>query len=335
MLCVVPALRALRAAARDAHITLIGLPWAKDFVQRYDKYVDDLLVFPGWPGFPEQAAQVKELPAFFQQAQRREFDLLIQMHGSGELSNPLIDILGAKHTAGFFRRDQYCPDSQNFFPWLDREHEVRRYLRLMEYLGAPSQGDALEFPLTEQDYASLRHCGKTLPLPDTYAVLHPGARLPSRRWLPLRFAQAADRLADSGMRVVLTGCAAEHEIVRIVKSAMRHPVVDLCGKTSLGGIAALIAQARLVVCNDTGISHIAAAVATPSVIIACGSDPQRWAPLDSDRHCVVQATVSCRPCMHANCPIGHPCAENVGTDEVHRAAMRMLSVRPALRRSPS
>src|SRR5205814_9238221 len=65
LLCAVPALRALRAFAPQSHITLIGLPWAKDFVGRFKHYVDELLPFPGFPGFPEHEGSIEELLRFF------------------------------------------------------------------------------------------------------------------------------------------------------------------------------------------------------------------------------------------------------------------------------
>lgn len=325
MLCAVPALRALRAAAPRSHITLIGMPWAQSFVERFGKYIDELLVFPGFPGLPEQPAQIAALPRFLEEAQRRRFDLAIQMHGSGRLSNPIAALLGAKRIAGFYEAGQYCPDPELFMPWDEAEHEVLRFVRLMTSLGIASQGDALEFPLADADYESLRASHDRLPVPGAYACVHPGARLPSRRWLPQRFAEVADRLAADGLQIVLTGSADERDIVQAVRSAMRAPALDLCGKTSLGALAALIAQARLVVCNDTGISHVAAALATPSVVVCCGSDPQRWAPLDSIRHRVVGAAVGCRPCMHTVCPIGHHCAEGVVSETVSALATHVLS----------
>jgi ADP-heptose:LPS heptosyltransferase len=325
MLCVVPALRALRAAAPQAHITLIGLPWAEGFVRRYAKYVDDLLMFPGFPGFPERKADVNAMPKFIEEAQRRGFDLAIQMHGSGKLSNSVHMLLGAKENAGFYESGHFCPDPVKFIAWDESEHEVLRYLRLMRSLGIALQGEALEFPLFEADYLALQYSHEKLPAPGSYVCVHPGARLPSRRWLPQRFAQVADRLADEGLQIVLTGSADERDIVQAVMREMRSPALDLSGKTDLGGLAALIAQARMVVCNDTGISHVAAAVATPSVIVCCGSDPVRWAPLDSTRHAVIGAPVACRPCMHYSCPIGHHCAVNIAADTVSALAAHILA----------
>lgn len=324
MLCAVPALRALRAAAPLAQVTLVGLPWATSFVKRFSRYVDELLVFPGFPGMPEQPLHLTSVPHFLAEAQRQRFDLVLQMHGSGALSNPVAVLFGAERAAGFYRPGEYCPDPQTFMPWEERAHEVLRYTRLMEFLGIAPQGEHLEFPLHDADYRALQRSHLSLPAPGTYVCVHPGARLPSRRWLPQRFAEVADRLAAGGMKIVLTGSAEESGLVREVQRAMRMPALDLCGRTELGALAALIAQARLVVCNDTGISHVAAAVATPSVIVSCGSDTQRWAPLDHARHRTVSAEAACRPCMHHACPTGHECARSVAADAVAALAARLL-----------
>ncbi len=325
MLCAVPALRALRTAAPQAHITLIGLPWADSFVRRFARYVDELLPYPGFPGMPERQPDLAAMPAFLAAAQERNFDLAIQLHGSGVLSNPAMMMLGAKRHAGFYQPGQFCPDPHSFMPWPEQEHEIWRYLRLMEFLGVPLQGDAMEFPLSDEDHRDLQASQPDLPAPGSYVCIHPGARLSSRRWMPQRFAEVADALAADGMRIVVTGSEDERAITQAVLHSMRSPALDLTGKTSLGALAALVAQARLVVCNDTGISHIAAAVATPSVIVSCGSDTRRWAPLDRQRHRVISSMVSCRPCMHTACPVGHDCAHNIAAPMVTAAARNILS----------
>ena len=108
--------------------------------------------------------------------------------------------------------------------------------------------------------------------------------------------------------IVLTGTGGEAPLVAEVAGAMRAPSLDLAGKTTLGGLAALVARARLVVCNDTGLSHLAAALHTPSVVVACGSDTRRWAPENRTLHSVLANHPSCRPCSHRICPTGHECA---------------------------
>jgi ADP-heptose:LPS heptosyltransferase len=315
LLCTVPALRALKMEYPAARVTLIGLPWAREFAARFQRYVDAFAEFPGFPGLPERACDTATLPAFFNRMRAARFDLTLQMHGSGEITNPLLVLMGARRLGGCYRAGGWCPDPERFVDWREREHEVLRFLRLLSRIGVPQQGSHLEFPLDAADRAEQRALGLA-----NYACIHAGSQLPSRRWPPARFAEVGDALAQAGLKVVLTGTAGEASLTRQVAGAMRCAAVDLAGRTSLGGLAALIGGARLLVCNDTGVSHIAAALRTPSVVICSGAEPRRWAPLDHDLHRVLWHDVPCRPCAHAQCPVGHPCALGVPVAEVLREA---------------
>jgi ADP-heptose:LPS heptosyltransferase len=117
--------------------------------------------------------------------------------------------------------------------------------------------------------------------------VHPGASDAARRWSPEHFAVTADYFARDGYRVVLTGSAGEASVTADVARRMRYGALDLAGCTSLGAMAALLGDAAIVVSNDTGVSHLAAALRAPSVIVFLASDPLRWAPLDRTRHRVV------------------------------------------------
>jgi len=324
MLCAVPALRALRQAFPAAHIALVGLPNARDFVRRFDRYLDELLEFPGTADFPEQAAREQALPLFYRQAQARRFDVALQLHGSGKHSNDIVRCLGARQWAGFVpTQAEAVPGSR--MAWPDRLPEPLRYLALLRYLGIPALDSTLELPVSSRERAAadalLRH--ESLD-PQRTVLLHVGARLPSRRWPTARFAQVAAAVAGQGWQVALTGTDAEAALVAAVWRECGTRVANLCGRTSLGELAALVGRCRLVVCNDTGMSHVAAARRTPSVVIASGSDVRRWAPLDGRRHSVLSVNVPCRPCSHATCPIGHPCALGVTVDDVLARVRRHL-----------
>ncbi len=320
MLCVVPALRALRRAAPRARITLVGLSWAREFADRFRRYLDDFMVFPGFPGLPESVPDLAALPRFLVDARRRRFDLAIQLHGSGSLSNPVTGLLGARRQAGFHAVGGWCPDPALCLPWGEPEHEVLRYLRLMQWLGCRGDDAALEFPIEDIDRTAIRMLAPLLP-EGRYVCIHAGARLASRRWPAARFGQVADGLAARGWRVVLTGGPEERAISADVLGHMTAPALDLTGRTTLGALALVVSRAGLLVSNDTGVSHLAVAGGTPSVIVSSGGDPLRWAPLDHARHRVLFAAAACRPCAFAACPIGHPCALDLSAAQVLEAAL--------------
>jgi ADP-heptose:LPS heptosyltransferase len=285
LLCTVPTLRAIRGAFPTANITLIGLPWAAEFVERYAQYLDQFIEFPGHPAFPERPAELTHLPDFLQQVQARRFDLAVQMHGSGEIANPLIALLGAKHTAGYYQPGQYRPDDSSFFPYPQHVPEIRRWLGLVESLGIPSKGEHLEFPLTESDRQEMQALASRQGLqPGPYVCIHPGASSPEKCWSPRYFAALADILAERGYQVVLTGSHREQALTKALQKAMQRPSIDLAGQTSLGALGALIAGARLLISNDTGVSHIAVALQTPSIVLFVHSEIERWAPLNRQLH---------------------------------------------------
>jgi ADP-heptose:LPS heptosyltransferase len=327
MLCVVPALRALRASAPAARITLIGLPSMRDFAARYPAYIDDFVAFPGLSAFPEQPAREDELPAFVDAMRARRFDLVLQLHGDGTILNELLASFDAP-LAGFCPVDEAGGhDVARFVPWDEHRSEARRYLDVVERIGgdAAAVADAsLELPIRADEVAEWHVVAREHGLvAGRFACVHAGARWPSRRWPVERFAAVAAALARRGLAIVLTGSVDERPIVDALErllAARGVVAVDLAGRTSLGALAAMLADAALVVCNDTGISHVAAAVHAPSIVVASGSDVARWAPLDIARHPVLAHDVPCRPCMHRVCPIGHDCALGIGVADVVAAA---------------
>ena len=98
------------------------------------------------------------------------------------------------------------------------------------------------------------------------------------------FAKLGDYCAKRGLPVIVTGTKNESAITNKVISFMQYPAIDLAGKTSLGSIAALIKNAQALISNCTGVSHIAAATQTPSIIISMDGEPRRWAPLNKQLH---------------------------------------------------
>lgn len=335
MLCAVPALRALRQGEPDAHITLVGLPWVRSFADRFDALVDDVLVFPGTPGMPEQPFDAGAAPAFYAAAQACRFDLAIQLHGSGTLSNEVIRRLGARRIAAFCPTRRAAADAaanETLLPW-PAGNEIERLLALMRALGYAATDAHLSFPLRAADHADWEALAQRHGLATGgYVCVHPGARMLSRRWPVERYAEVVRHLR-ARWPVVVTGAAEElmlaHRLCALAGDRLGGaPVINLCGRTSLGAMAALVAHARVLVCNDTGASHIAAAMDTPSVVVSCGSDVDRWAPLDTALHRVLADRPPCRPCTWQQCPIGHVCATHIDVKHVIGAVESLTEPEP-------
>lgn len=286
LLVAIPALRALRRALPQAEIALIGLPWAREFAEQFPHLLDGFIEFPGWPGLPESEPRLAEIPSFLARMQREQFDLVLQLHGSGSVVNELCALFAARQTAGFFRPGDHCPDPRWFRPWPEQGLELERLLSLPAFLGFPPRGVHLEFPLSR---AVIERATALTTDGRDYICIHPGASVAERRWPANRFAEVADALAAQGYDIVLTGTDGERELTVRVASAMSAPALDLAGTTNLACAAALLKRAQLLVCNDTGVSHLAAAVHTPSVVLSTGDNPARWAPREKRRHRVLCA----------------------------------------------
>lgn len=287
MLCAVPALRALRAALPGTRIALVGLPWAEQFAARFHQYIDDFVAFPGHEALPEQQVAASGIQAFYASMRARQFDLALQLHGSGETTNAIVQSFGARCVAGFGMPDAGRTGADDcFFPFPQTGPEPLRLLQLTEALGAPPIGTHLEFPLTARDEIELASTGVATGLqPGNYLCVHPGARTRAKCWPAQLFAQVADQIADeTGLQVVLTGSAGEAHLTAAVASHMRNPAIDTAVPLSIGGMAAIMSRARLLICNDTGVSHIAAGLKLPSVVIFSKADIRRWAPVDQQRH---------------------------------------------------
>jgi len=324
LLLAIPALRAVRAGFPDAEITFIGLPWAQSFMLRFRHYVDRFVEFVGFPGIAEVDVVPRRISSFINEQRAYGYDLVIQMHGSGRTSNPFALALGARMTVGY-HEGQRPAGLTVAAPYPDDQPEVYRNLGLAKLLGYPAYDSTLEFPLCSQDrveastlLASLSHTHRP------WIALHTGASTPVRRWPADYFAQLADSLAQRfRAQILLTGSPAEATLVDAVAEHMTIPPLNLAGKTSLGGLAALISELDVFVSNDTGPAHIATAVDTPSITIFGPADHRRWAALDQTRHPIVRQAVECSPCGYWQCPIDHRCLRLIRPERVIEVAERL------------
>jgi ADP-heptose:LPS heptosyltransferase len=188
-------------------------------------------------------------------------------------------------------------------PWRDGVHEVRRWCDLLRWYGI--EADPVDLTLGSSD--------RTGPV-----IVHPGAAYPARRWPPERFARVAAALGD----VVVTGNAAEVPLAREVAELAGLPAERmLAGRTDLAGLIELVSRARLVICGDTGIAHLATAFCVPSVVLFGPVSPALWGPPPGWRHVALWAGRNGDP--HGTAP--DPGLLKIEVSEVVDAALEVTS----------
>lgn len=207
-------------------------------------------------------------------------------------------------------------------------HEVRRQLDLVATVGARPSHERLSLRIPEPARQRVAELLRRLAVDQepSWVVIHPGASAPSRRYATEGFAQAAQRLVrELGWSVVFTGDASERPLVESIRAMMAAPAHSLAGELSLAELAALIDCAPLLIANNTGPVHIAAAVGTPVVDLYALTNPQHtpWAVPNR----VLNHDVPCKPCYKSICPEGHhDCLRLVEPAAIVQAAAELITL---------
>ena len=205
-------------------------------------------------------------------------------------------------------------------------HEVRRQLDLVAAVGYVTTDDHLSFEVDANDHASamekLEEAGIDPGRP--FIVLHPGATAPSRRYPSANFATATHLIAaHSDHQFVVTGGVEEQQLVESVRVHAARGAVGMAGQLELGELAAVIQRAALLIANNTGPVHIAAAIGTPVVDLYALTNPQHtpWRVLSR----VLFHDVPCKYCYKSVCPEQHhACLRQVTPEAVAHAALELL-----------
>ena len=290
LVAAAPALRSLRRGYPRAEITLVSLPWAAALTPHLGNLVDRFLPYSGAPGL-DGTGTAEELERFLAQVRAERFDLAVNMHGRGPVSTRLVARFGARRTVSFVgEKGSEVPGLDVEVPWDAETHEARKLLLLAREAGGMStvayDSSKPELRVREEDD---RRALALLPRrPRKPLVLvHPGASVPEKRWPGEAYGRVADGLIRRGYGVAVTGSVGEKELTRLVSEAAPGSL-DLGGETDLSTLIALVAQANVMVSNDTGPAHLAYALRTPSVtLFGPSTDAGRWGPLDGERHAVI------------------------------------------------
>ncbi len=309
-----PALEAVKKSLPGGRVEVVAKPWVADIVEmspwadRVVRYLD--------PG--EHAGLVRGRLRLAARLRREAYDGALLFQNAFEAAFIAV-------AAGIRRRGGYAsewrrtllthpvPPTPGNWP---TGHLVDYYLDLVRALGFAAEVDGVPRlappPGTERDKAAV--------------VFAPGASFgPAKMWPPDRYAALGREMVDLGFRVSVIGSGPESDVCARVAAGIGPAAVDLSGSTTLKEAAAVIASAALLVCNDSGLMHLGAALGTPLVAIFGSTDPGATGPV-SARAAVVRGEAPCAPCFKRRCPRkpGMECFDGVTPAVVLEAARKVL-----------
>ncbi|MFA4901515.1 MAG: lipopolysaccharide heptosyltransferase II [Desulfobaccales bacterium] len=269
---------------------------------------------------------------------RGKWQVLWEMRGRFDVSlalpNSMESALGL-WLVGVPSRVGYNTDARGLFlkeavsgrSHLDGLHTVFYLLGLLKALGGVATFTPPTLSLEPEEVAGAAQFLQEIDLPGEgpWVGLSPGAAYgPAKRWPPERFAALGRALQQEfGARLVLLGGADERPVADLVKDYLQKPVVDLVGRTTLRQALGVLSQLRLLVTNDSGLMHAAAALSVPQVALFGSTDPVATGPF-SALATVIRHPWPCSPCFKRTCEVGYACLNAITVDEALAAARDRL-----------
>jgi heptosyltransferase-2 len=317
------ALRQLRTRYPEARLTVLARPWVVG-LYRGCEAVDDTLEY-------DYRGRHRGPFGFFRlsrELDKHGFDLALLFPNAFRAA-------AVVRAAGIPERWGYGTDGRSLLltrsvppaPRPFGRHQAFYYLDMMRALGFDAGPPDTTLRLTTEMRQAARRllesfdCQPGEPL----IGIHPGAAGgTAKRWIREHYAEVGERLASTRHgRVVLLGGPGELDLTREIRSRIQAPVIDLATKTSLVELMGVIDALSVLVTNDSGPMHLAAALGTPTVAIFGPTDERETGPMG--RHSkVLRKHVDCSPCLLKDCPTDHRCMTEVGVEEVVDAAAQLL-----------
>ena len=322
-----PLLRALRRGLPEARIVGVGRPTAS--------------ILDGLPFLDEV-----RLGFDWRSLRRERFDAAVILPNSFR-SALLVRLAGVPRRVGYARDGRGCLLTDKARPaltgnWPRRRFAVmptlRYYLGLLRPLGLPEAGRRMELGVTDDEAATADRVLAAAGIEDDgrpFVLLNPGASYGAAKlWPPEHFAALADRAAGEwDARVAASVAPSERPIVDEINRHANRPVADLSQHgLTLGAVKAICRRADVIVTNDTGTRHVAAAMGRP-VVTLFGPTDSRWTTIGHPRERELAIEVPCGPCQLKVCPLPEPgtkrCLWGIAPEVVFEAARDVMSHAPA------
>jgi heptosyltransferase-2 len=330
VICI-PAMMEIRRLFPAARISLLVRPWVRDIYAAVD-FADEVLeydkdgVHSGFAGFRRLISDLRN----------RKFEMAILLQNAFEAA-------WISWAAGIPNRIGYARDGRSLLltkaiaidPEVRAVHQAYYYLGILSGMGllekklwrGRNQLPSARISVRDTDRAAARDIVRSGGIGEEEILvgINPGAFYgEAKRWFADRYAAVADALADEyKARILLFGAQSDLPVVQEVAAHMKHSSLVLAGRTTLGQLMALIRECRLLITNDSGPMHLAAALDVPQVAIFGSTSEIATGPLNSNAR-VVKHPVDCNPCFRRECPTDFRCMKGISIAEVLEAGRQIL-----------
>jgi len=328
----VPAVSQIREGFPSARITIIGLSHISELFYE-SPYADEIQVY-------------KKNPL---RLRSEKFDLALLLPNSFR-SALLVRLAGIPLRCGYNRdgRGLLLTRPVQLTPQIKRLHQVEYYLHLARSIEENQGG---HFPWTgmsrlskenmgsvpksksqwlylskEETEDALNTLNKNHITPDDLLIgINPGATYgSSKRWYPERFSQVAAALVQKyHAKIILFGGPGERDIAEEIVRGSGPSLFNMAGQTTIRGLMALLSQCRLLITNDSGPMHIAAALGVPVVAIFGSTDPALTTPIRTG-HVIIRKDVPCSPCFRRECPTDLKCMDLIQVEDVLEGVEKII-----------
>ncbi|MDZ4164701.1 MAG: lipopolysaccharide heptosyltransferase II [Smithellaceae bacterium] len=319
-----PAVSAIRNTYPNARISVLAKPWVAELYQ-FCPAVDEVISYQA-PGVHEGIRGKFRLA---RELRKRDFQLAILLQNAIEAAI-ITKLAGIPLRAGYNTdgRGLLLTHSVPRSKEITLVHQVHYYLHMVTELGCRSVETGVFLKVGEKERLMAEGIIKKRGLFGNGPLvgMAVGATYgPAKKWFPERFAALADKLvAEFDARIILMGSTQDKERATAVSGFMRRPSCDLTGETSLTEAIALIEGLNLFISNDSGLMHIAGALAVPTIAIFGSTNPTATSPL-GENSMVIYKSADCSPCLKKTCPTDFRCMDSITVDDVYLPARQILA----------
>ena len=323
-----PAIALLRENYPDAEICVLAQPLNAP-VLTGNPHVNRVLIFDR----EDTHRRLRDRLRFYRDLCREKFDLAIAMR-TASWPNFVTLFSGARYRLGRYHKHAKMTLTHKWHGRYEKGHvhEVDRNLELMRLICTGEGNRQLVFNLLDDEVSSAKRqlMDWGIRTNDFLVCLHPGGSSFDKQWPSENYANLADWLVrEYHAKILILRGPKEAELTRNIQQMMTYPSIAHAPE-SIRNLAALMKHCNLVICNDSGPMHIAAALNVPMVAIFGPTDHVAWKPL-SDRATIVRRDMPCWPCSAHKCKIGWECMKELPANIVWNEVERKVSRHPGIR----